>query len=70
MLLWLLALSLVLALVVVGLLALVSHMQPAAERQRFDDWARIYEANRQVDLLTRATLAAMRQAAREQSGQR
>lgn len=68
--LWLTLLSLACLLLAYGLVALVRHVRPSAERQRFEDWARTYETTRQIDLMTRATIAAMRQAVREQSGQR
>ncbi len=70
MLAWLTLLSVLVILLAYGLLALVRHARPSAERQRFEDWARSYETSRQIDLMTRATIRAMRQAVREQSAQR
>lgn len=68
--LWLALVSIVVVLLVSGLVALLRHVRPSAERQRFEDWARTYESSRQIDLMTRATIAAMRQAVRDQAVER
>ncbi len=67
MLAWLTLLSVLVLLLAYGVLVLVRHAHPSVERQRFEAWAEAYETSRQIDLVTRATIAAMRQAVREQS---
>lgn len=70
MILWVTLLSLLVILLGYGLVALVRHVRPSAERARFEDWARAYESSRQIDLMTRATVTAMRQAVRDYVAER
>ena len=67
---WLTLLSVLVVLLAYALASVIRHVRPSAEQERFRNWASAYETTRQMDLTTRATIAAMRQAVRDQSKSR